>query len=54
MTARSRTLADKHHNIGVGRNKTTRQFFGISNRDEADSQRTYKEEISKIKRGENL
>lgn len=54
MTERSRTLADKHNNIGVGRQRKIRKFFGINIRDEADAQKLFKEEMARVKETSGL
>jgi len=49
MTEKSRILADKHNNIGVGSRRIIRQFFGVNIRDEVEAQKTYIQAIKKAK-----
>lgn len=54
MTERSRKLADIHQNLGAGRSKKIRRFFGVNIRDEQDAQVLFREEIQKAKEGAGL
>lgn len=49
MTERSRKLADVHNNLGAGRSKVIREFFGINEKDFALAKDLYQQAIKKAK-----
>jgi hypothetical protein len=54
MTDRARKLAEIHNNLGAGKKKVIRKFFGINSRDEDIAQELYIKEITKAKKGVGL
>lgn len=47
-------MALRHNNIGVGRSRKVRNFFGVNDTDLNDLTKTYESEVAKIKKGLNL